>query len=319
MKVFVAGGTGAVGRPSLPLLVAAGHEVTAVARGPAKQAQVEAAGAIPVAVDLFDAAAVAAAVTGHDAVVNLATNIPSIGRAARASGWTVNDRLRREASAHLVDAALAAGAGRFVQESITFTYPESGDRWIDAATATPEPTAVTESTLAAQAEVERFTAAGGTGVVLRFGMFYGPGSSHTATMLRMARWGLAYCGGAPGGYTSSIHVDDAATAVVAALGVPAGVYDVVDDRPLTRRQYADALATAAGRRRYVRGPGRVLRWGGAQAALLLRSQRVSNRRFREAAGWAPRWRGADEGLAALEAVSPDPGGPVAPSSGPASP
>src|SRR4029450_7148673 len=86
-------------------------------------------------------------------------------------------------------------------------------------------------------------------------------------------------------------------------------------RPLTRRQYADALAVAAGRPHYVRGPGRMLRWGGAQAALLLRSQRVSNRRFREAAGWAPRWRGADEGLGGLAGVGPAPGGPGGPSAG----
>ncbi len=301
MKVFLTGGTGAVGRPALPLLVAAGHDVTAVVRSPAKRAAAEAAGATPVAVDLFDAGAVREAVAGHEAVVNLATHIPSLMAAMRPSAWATNDRLRREASAHLVDAALAAGAGRFVQESIVFTYPDCGDRWIDAASTETDAVAVTASALAAESETARFTAAGGdhAGVVLRFGQFYGPDVSHTATFLRFARWGIGLAAGDPDGYVSSIRVDDAAAAVVAALGAPAGVYDIVDDEPLTRRAFAAALAEAAGRRRHVIVPGKLARWGGTQAAAISRSQRVSNRRFKEATGWAPRWPSAAVGLAAL--------------------
>jgi nucleoside-diphosphate-sugar epimerase len=298
MKLFLAGGTGAVGRPTVPLLVAAGHEVTAVARGPDKAAQVTAAGATPVEVDLFDGDAVAAAVAGHEAVVNLATSIPPIAKAMRPKAWASNDRLRREASAHLVDAALATGATRFVQESIVFVYPASGDRWIDADSATPDAPGILASALAAEAQAERFTAGGGAGVVLRFGYFYGPGLAHTEEFLRLARWGLGMSPGAPGDYTSSIHVDDAGAAVVAALGAPAGVYDVVDDVPLTRRDYAAALVAAAGRSRHVRVPGRLIRFGGAQAKATSRSQRVSNRRFKEATGWSPRWPSAADGLPA---------------------
>ena len=298
MKVFLTGATGAIGRPTVRALVAAGHEVTAVARGPEKRAQVEEAGAVGIAVDLFDAGAVAEAVAGHAAVVHLATNIPPIVRAARVSSWATNDRLRRDGSAHLVDAALAAGAGRYVQESIVFSYPDSGDRWIDAATTQPSPTPMVESALAAEAQTRRFTEAGGIGVALRFGMFYGPGLVHTETLLRLARWGVAFASGAPDRYASSIQIDDAAAAVVAALRAPAGIYDVVDDEPLTSTAYADALAATVGRRRYVRAPGRLARFGGAQAATLISSQRVSNRRFREATGWAPRWPSAAEGLPA---------------------
>jgi nucleoside-diphosphate-sugar epimerase len=203
MKVFLTGGTGAIGRQVVPLLVAAGHEVTAVVRSPAKRAAAEAAGATGVTVDLFDAAAVAGAVAGHDAVVNLATRIPPLMAAMRPKAWADNDRLRREASVHLVDAALAAGASRFVQESITFTYPDSGDRWIDAASTEPDAVALTASALAAEAETARFTAAGGdagggdgahVGVVLRFGQFYGPGLAHTETFLRFAA-ALAHAAG----------------------------------------------------------------------------------------------------------------------------
>ena len=111
------------------------------------------------------------------------------------------------------------------------------------------------SALAAEAEAARVAAAGGAGVVLRFGMFYGPGVYHTEALLRMARWGLAYGAGAAHGYMSMVHVDDAATAVVAALAAPAGVYDVVDDEPVTSADFAAALA-AGGRPSPPRaGPG----------------------------------------------------------------
>jgi nucleoside-diphosphate-sugar epimerase len=300
MKVFLTGGTGAIGRPTVPRLVAAGHEVTAVARGPEKRAQVEAAGATGVAVDLFDAEAVREAVAGHEAVVHLATNIPSSARMARRSAWATNDRLRSEASAHLVEAALATGARRYLQESVGFVYPDSGDRWIDADDTSPLPYPAVASALVAEAHAQRFTDRGGTGVVMRFGMFYGRGLAHTDALLRMARWGLAFSAGGSGRFLSSIHVDDAAAAVVAALAVPAGIYDVVDDEPLTSARYAAALAAAAGRRRYLRVPGRLVRLGGAQVEAFRRSQRISNRRFRDATGWAPRWPDAAQGLAHLD-------------------
>ena len=116
MKVFVSGATGVVGRPAVRLLVAAGHSVTAAARGPEKAALLSSLGATPVIVDLFDPAAVRAAVAGHDAVVNLATHIPATSRAAMPGAWAENDRIRREVSRNLVDAALATGATRYVQK-----------------------------------------------------------------------------------------------------------------------------------------------------------------------------------------------------------
>jgi nucleoside-diphosphate-sugar epimerase len=186
-----------------------------------------------------------------------------------------------------------------VQESIVFLYPDSGDRWIDATTTEPDPSVNAASALAAEAQAARVTEAGGAGVVLRFGMFYGPGVYHTEAFLRMARWGLPYGAGAAGGYMSMVHVDDAAAAVVAALDAPAGIYDVVDDEPLTSADFATALAAAVGRRRHVRVPGRLMRLGGRQVESLVRSQRVSNRRFREATGWAPQHPDVRSGLAAV--------------------
>src|SRR5690349_5278263 len=96
MKIFVAGATGVLGRRVVPLLVAEGHQVTGISRSPEKAAQLTSAGATPVTVDLFDGAGLAAAVAGHDVVMNLATHIPDLTKAARSSAWSENDRIRTE-------------------------------------------------------------------------------------------------------------------------------------------------------------------------------------------------------------------------------
>src|SRR5262245_57624438 len=118
MRIFVAGATGVIGKRAVRDLLAAGHEVTAIARTPAKAAELRAAGATPVEVSLFDPDALRATVAGHDAVANLATKIPPLSRAAMDSAWNENTRIRVEGSRNLVDAAIAAGAHVFVQESI---------------------------------------------------------------------------------------------------------------------------------------------------------------------------------------------------------
>ncbi len=287
MRIFVAGGTGVVGRPAVRLLVAAGHDVTAVARTEAKADYVRAMGATPVTVDLFDVERLREAVAGHDVAVNLATAIPPLSKALRASAWAMNERIRREASSNLVTAASAGGASRYIQESITFPYPDRGAEWIDESTPL-EPTPLIAAVLAAEAAADRFAATGGAGVVLRFGAFYAPDASHTRDFVRFARRGIAPVVGRASGYLASIHADDAGAAVVAALDAPTGRWNVVDDNPVTRREFAAVLADAVGRRRLLRFPGRL---GGLsrKTSLMARSQRVSNRRFRDSTGWAPDW------------------------------
>ena len=110
MRVFVAGATGVIGRRAVSALVAAGHDVTAVVRTPAKAELVRSLGATPVEVSIFDPAALRGAVAGHDAVCNLATHIPPLTRAAEPRSWDENNRIRTDGSRNLVDAALAAGA-----------------------------------------------------------------------------------------------------------------------------------------------------------------------------------------------------------------
>ena len=293
MKVFVAGATGVIGWRAVERLVAAGHEVTAIARSAEKAELVRSKGATPVQVSLFDREQLTAAVAGHDVVINLATHIPSMSKGAFAGSWSENNRIRTEGSANLVDAALAAGATRYIQESIVFTYPDSGDTWIDAESTPIDPAPFTAAVVAAEASAARFTEAGGTGVVLRFGMFFAAESTHTRMVANAVRTGASPVAGKPGAYQSIIHADDAAAAVVAALDAPAGTYDVVDDEPLTKAETAKVLG---GRFRF---PGSLAR--GQNVETLSRSQRVSNRRFKEATGWAPTYRSLRETWPAMVA------------------
>lgn len=304
MRVFLTGATGVLGRRALPHLVADGHEVTAVARTPAKADAVRAQGATPVAVDLFDAGAVEAAVAGHDAVVNLATHIPPTAKAALPGAWKENERLRTTVSAHLVDAALAAGAARIVQEALAFIYVDDGgaaDGWLDEDSPI-DGGAFNQGVHEAERQVARFRAAGRDGVVLRFGLFHGAESEQTRQTVALARRGMAMTLGRPEAYLAMIEVGDAARAVAAAMTAPAGVYNVVDDEPLTRRAYADALAAAVGREKPLRLPPAVAaKVGGSRTALLARSERVSNARFKAATGWSPRYPSAREAWAAIVA------------------
>jgi nucleoside-diphosphate-sugar epimerase len=286
MRVFVTGGTGVVGTRAVPALVAAGHEVTAVARGAEKAELVRAMGATPAAVDLFDPGAVMAAVEGHDAVAHLATNIPPMSKAARMKSWEVNERLRRETSNHLVDAALATGAARYVQESICFPYLDQGDDWITEE-APLDHVGVFAGAGFAEAAAARFSATGGAGVVLRFAQFHGPGSAHVEFFNGLLRKRVNPFVGPPDAYTSFIHADDAGSSVATAMALPAGIYNVGDDEPLTRLEAGRVAAEALG----VKPPRTVP--AAARATVLhsakpmMKSLRVSNAKLKAASEWTP--------------------------------
>jgi len=285
MRVFVAGATGVLGRRTLPLLVAQGHDVSALARSDVRATLVGDLGARPVRADLFDSASMRGAVAGHDVVCNLATHIPSSLRMALPGAWAENDRIRTEGSRILVDAALAAAAGRYVQESIAFLYRDGGDRWIDESSPL-DPVANLRSATVAESHAARVTAAGGVAVILRFAAFYGPDSATTFDMIRLARRRIAL-GAGPEGYVSSITTDDAAAAVVASLSAPAGLYNVGDHEPVTRRQFFAALAGALGVSPPFVAPAGLTKLAGPKAAALVRSQRLSNRRFVDVTGFEP--------------------------------
>jgi hypothetical protein len=147
----------------------------------------------------------------------------------------------------------------------------------------------------AEANVARFDAGPGRGVVLRFGRFYATDSDYTRWQLQAARMGVSMEIGAPDGYQPLIDVDDAAAAVVAALEAPGGTYNIVDDVPMTRRQIDGAVAALAGRRRLRRADRLSART--SMAEVFSRSNRVSNHRFRDATGWRPTSPSAVEGVA----------------------
>jgi nucleoside-diphosphate-sugar epimerase len=306
-KIFVAGATGVLGRRAVRDLVRAGHDVTGVARSAEKAALLRDLGVTPATIDPFDAAALNDMVSGHDVVMNLATHIPPLAKSAFPSAWKENDRIRSELSNLLVDAAIAAGATRYVQEAIAFTYEDRGERWIDEDT--PLETAQRVAAVRdAERAAARFTDSGGVGVVLRFGMFYASDTDHTEIQLKMARRGISPFPGSPGDYVSVIHLDDAGTAVVAALEVPAGTYNVVDDEPLTRAEVGSVFAGLVGRQKLMTVPKAVTSVGGAAMRMMSRSQRVSNERFKKASGWEPRLASAREGLPVVVAEMTASGG-----------
>lgn len=298
VRIFIAGATGAIGRRVVPRLVALGDHVTAVARSPEKRALLERQGAHPIECDLFDRRAVERAVRGHDTVINLATSIPRGAKAMLVWSWRENNRIRKEVPANLGVAAVATGVSRFIQESFAPIYPSEGSRWIDESTPL-KPVKYNRTVLDAEAAAERFGRNGGTAVVLRFAFFYGPGDPYTDTLIGGVKKGWLPFPGAPQRYVSMVHHDDAAAAVVSALEIPAGVYNVVDDEPMTRRELADGLARLLKVKPPRIMPSFLLLIAGSSGEMMLRSERISNRKLKEASSWEPKWRSVVEGVAGM--------------------
>jgi nucleoside-diphosphate-sugar epimerase len=304
MNVFVTGATGVLGRSVSRMLADTGHHVRALARSSANELRLRAMGAEPVRGDLFNVPSLRNAVGDSDAILHLATHIPGANQARRRESWRENDRIRIEGTRNLVDVALESGISTFIYPGVVFVYPDGGEQWVDAMTP-PVRSPLLDSSLRAEAEVERFTQAGKRGIVLRMGAFYGPTAASTRDLLKAARYGVAMVFGRASSYQSLIWIDDAAVAVVDALSkAPPGTYDIVDDEPLRRRELASALAHAVGRRWLLRPPAFLLRvFAGKNAMFLTRSQRVSNRKFKEATGWSPTVASCRLGLK-LTAIEP---------------
>ena len=250
MRVFVAGASGAIGRPLVAKLIAAGHEVTGTTRSEARAAEVRAAGADASLVDAFDADALRTAVerASPEVIVHELTSLPDRIDFRKEDTYTATNRVRTEGTRNLIDAARAAGARRFVCQSIAFAYRMDG-----AALKTEEDPLLAEapgtfgSALGALREMEEMVLAsdGLDGLVLRYAFFYGPGTYYaddgTSTQdVRRRRLPIV---GKGSGVFSFIHVDDAADATVAAVerGAP-GVYNVSDDEPAPPQ---DVVAYAA--------------------------------------------------------------------------
>jgi nucleoside-diphosphate-sugar epimerase len=237
-------------------------------------------------VSLFDREALSRVVAGHDIVINLATRIPPSSRTFLPGAWRENSRIRRVGSSNLTAAALSGGVERFIQESFAPIYSDGGDDWLDE-NAPIKPARYNAAVVDAEAAAARFAGSGRMGVALRFAFFYGPDSGFLIDMIRYIRKGLAPAFGSPHGFISSISHDDAASAVMVALEVPSGLYNVADDEPVRRREFYDSLAEALG----VKPPGFPPAWlagiFGSIGDTLARSQRISNRKFRHSSTWSP--------------------------------
>jgi len=231
MRIFVSGETGVIGRRVVPMLVSHGHTVTAAGQTPPAHLG---AGVTFAEADLFDVGSLKRAVTDHDAIINLATHMPSASsKMLFRSAWRLNDRIGRDGVANLVEAALGCRVGTIIQESFALTYPDSGDQWIDEGTQL-DPSDYNKTVADAGKSVDRFSSTGGKGVALRFAAFYGPEAIQIRSYINALRIGWAALPGESDAYISSVSHDDAATAVVASLNVPPGAYTVVDDEPVRR-------------------------------------------------------------------------------------
>ncbi|MEZ4504128.1 MAG: NAD(P)-dependent oxidoreductase [Dehalococcoidia bacterium] len=301
-RVFLTGATGAMGQAIVRDLVGRGHEVTGVTRSAEGASLLRALGATPIEVDLFDARALTDAVRGADAIAHFATSIPRGMAAARRGAWRTNDRLRLEGTASLLEAARGAGVPRFIFESISLAYPDGGEDWLDESTPLAPVSPVMESAVEAEAMIRGFAQDGGEAVVLRFGRLYGPGRASGDLIEAVQRRRMPVIGSGEN-LVSSVHVDDVGRAVGAALEVVPGTYNVVDDAPETQRALLEGLASALDAplpRRLPRPLARMML--GASVRVLTVSHRVSNRRFRQASGWAPRHPSAIEAYRSVAAA-----------------
>lgn len=308
MRVFLAGATGVIGRRLVPMLLADGHEVTGMTRSPERADALRAAGAEPVVADTLDTAAVTRAVgdARPDAVIHQLTSLPPrINPRTIARDFVMNDRLRGEGTRILVDAAQAAGATRILAQSIAFAYApgpagtvhdEADPLYLDS----PEPF---RRSARALHELES-TVVDADGLALRYGYFYGPGSSISAsgsTGEDVARGRMPVVGSGQGVW-SFIHVDDAARATVAALtrGEP-GAYNIVDDDPAPVAEWLPALAAALGAKK----PRRVPAWlarpvaGSYGVSLMTEAQGASNALAKRELDWAPEYASWREGFRTL--------------------
>ena len=295
MKILFTGATGVLGRAAVPLLTADGHDVTAVVRSGTERAWLEKVGARPESVDLFDPSAIDDAMSGIDTVIHFATAIPPQSTMAKRDSWLMNDRLRGQATRHLVDAAMRHEVKRFIQQSVAFVYADGGDAWLDENAPIATAWDVLDSALEAEAHVDRFRSHGHTGIVLRLARLYGPGST-SAQYIESVRSGSVPIVGRGENFVSSIHVVDAATALVSALNAPDGVYNIGDDAPMRSADNLRSLVGALG----APEPRSIPKWMATLAMrkaanLLTISHRVSNDSFKRATGWQPTFGSAVEG------------------------
>ena len=300
MRVFVAGAGGAIGRMLIPQLRERGHQVFGMTRFAERAEKIRAAGAEPVVCDVFDADLLKHVVgeARPDVVVNQLTSLSHDydPRRLDETFYVSTNRVRTEGGGNLLEAARAAGARRFVTQSIAFLYAAEGEMVQDEEgrpdTGAPPPFGDGVRAMVSH-ERAALDAEGIDALVLRYGWFYGSGTHYAAdgsiaAIVRKRRFPII---SGSEGLFSFIHVADAAAATVAACERgPQGIYNVVDDEPATIPEWLPAYAEALGAKRPWRVPGLVGRLFGGKAARLAAALRgASNAKAKRELGWEPRY------------------------------
>jgi 2-alkyl-3-oxoalkanoate reductase len=309
VRVFVAGATGAIGRPLVRQLIEAGHEVTGTTRREERAAELRSAGAEAVVVDAHDSEAFRDAVRGArpEVLVHQLTDLPQDFSPRYKYGKT--NELRSQVTRDLIAGGREGGARRIVSQSISFLYVPTGDTVKDEEAPTLSSNVVdgkfgeaADATLDMESQVVE--AEGMDGLVLRYAFFYGPGTwfAKGTKMAKQYERRMAPIVGNGEGVFSFIHVEDAASATVAAVerGAP-GIYNVADDEPAPANEWMPAFAAAVSGK----PPRRVPLWlgrmvAGYNAVTMETMRGASNAKAKRELGWEPRyasWRqGFSEGL-----------------------
>jgi nucleoside-diphosphate-sugar epimerase len=310
MRVFVAGATGAIGKQLVPRLAAAGHEVHGMTRSESKQALLDELGAVPVVADALDPGEVAEAVgrARPDVIVHQLTAIGAVNMRRFDRDFALTNRLRTEGTDHLLSAGQAVGVRRFVAQGVGSyaAYARTGGPVkSEEDPLDPTPAREMRETQAAIRHVEEAVlgARWAEGIVLRYGVLYGPGTSMAPgeeqfELVRRRKFPLV---GDGGGVWSFIHIADAAEATVAAIEHGTrGVYNVVDDDPATVAEWLPALAAELGAKKPMRVPRFVgRRFAGEAGVVMITDVRgASNAKAKRELGWRPAHPSWRQGFAA---------------------
>jgi nucleoside-diphosphate-sugar epimerase len=298
MRIFVAGGSGTIGIPLVRALVRAGHQVTALTRTPSKQASLRTLGASPAVADAFDRDALLQAVEAARPthVIHQLTALPKEG-VSRAKDLDLTNKLRIDGTRNLLDAAINAGARRFIGGSFAM---------LSAAAGPGAPRGVLDAANAIRSMEMQILDANHRGalegIVLRYGLFYGPGNPATERMIALARRRMLPAIRGDHSRLPCIHLDDAVGATIAALtaGRAGGVYDIVDDRAVSMSDIARTLAENAGAPRPFAIPSWIPRLLMPYLAELMKVElSLSNTKARAELHWAPAFPTVREGVSSF--------------------
>jgi 2-alkyl-3-oxoalkanoate reductase len=305
MRLFISGATGILGRRVVKLLVENGHHVVGLSRSQANTEWLQQHGAEARQGDLFNQEEICELAAGCDAVLHLATAIPTKSRTTPAD-WATNDRLRRQGTQVMVEAALRNNCDLYLQQSVTFIYGDQQGAWVDETTPLPaRQLGILQSAVDMEKIVQKATAERGLpAVTLRCGAFYSYDSAQTQAMLALTQKGFFPLIGDGAVYASFINADDAAGAVLSSVenyeNAIGHTFNVCDDEPVTYRQLQTFLADQLGARKPFRIPRFLagLMLGSHTVEFLSASVRCHNHLIKERLNWTPQYPTYREGYQA---------------------